>query len=385
MNGLTNEVTLARTVGLRAVHAYLSANGWVRDDSAFRETAHVYLWPEDDREAAIVPASEMYADYGTRIYQIAEQIGRIEQRNISAVLIDLSIADSDLIRVRLPNADESNTVRLTDGAAVLEEAKRLLRAAACSVDRPQRMYRSGPNQAAAKYLDRVRLGHTEPGSYVINLLSPLAHSLREQGTLLPEEPFERRVTRRLASGLRASRHATDRVNRGLADFGEFESRLGEGISANLCRSVARLTEAGKGLEVSVSWAMTRPNLQDVGGRVAVTFRLQDVDVLDEAARVLSDRRERTDEQIQGYVSRLARDRTDPTGTATVKAHVDGKRVSVQAVFDLADYMKITRAHGSHLPVSLAGDLHRVGQRWHLRNPRRVTVIEDETEYGGVAG
>ena len=36
MNGLTNEVTLARTVGLRAVHAYLRTNGWVRADSACR-------------------------------------------------------------------------------------------------------------------------------------------------------------------------------------------------------------------------------------------------------------------------------------------------------------------------------------------------------------
>ena len=77
MNGLTNEVTLARTVGLRAVHAYLRTNGWVRADSACRDTADVYLWPEDNREAAIVPASEGYADFGTRIYQIAEQIGRI--------------------------------------------------------------------------------------------------------------------------------------------------------------------------------------------------------------------------------------------------------------------------------------------------------------------
>ena len=146
MNGLTNEVTLARNVGLRAVHAYLRTNGWVRAGSASRDTADVYLWPEDNREAAIVPASEEYADFGTRIYQIAEQIGRIEGRKRLAVLADLSIAESDLVRVHLPNAHADNTVRLTDGAAVLKEAKKLLLAAACSADRPQRMYRSGTQQ-----------------------------------------------------------------------------------------------------------------------------------------------------------------------------------------------------------------------------------------------
>lgn len=377
MNGVRNEVTLARTVGLRAVHAYLRSNGWVCVDLASRDTADIYVWPEDDREAAVVPASEEYGDYGTRIYQIAEQIGRIEGRKRVAVLTDLSLAESDLVRVRLSNAHADNTVRLTDGAAVLEEAKNLLLAAACSAARPQRMYRAGHNKAAGNYLDRVRLGHTAPGSYVINLLSPVAPSLREQGTLLPEEPFERRVTRKLASGLRASRRAMDRVNRGVADIGEFESRLGEGISANLCRSVARLTEAGKGLEVSVSWAMTRPDQREVGERAAVAFRPPDIAVLDEAARVLSDRQERTDEEIQGYVSRLARDKTDPTGTATIKAFVDGKMASVQAVFHAEDYGDITRAHEARLSVSLEGDLHREGQRWHLRNPRGVSVIEDE--------
>ncbi|MDE0101242.1 MAG: hypothetical protein OXN89_02580 [Bryobacterales bacterium] len=377
MNGLTNEVTLARTVALRAVHAYLCTHGWVRADDSDWATADVYLSPLDEREAAIVPASEEYADYGTRIYQIAEQIGRIEGRQRLAVLSDLSIAESDLVRVRLSNAQPDNTVRLTDGAAVLEEAKNLLLAAACSAARPQRMYLAGRNKAAAEYLDGVRLGQTERGSYVINLLSPVAPSLHAQGTLFLLEPFERRVTRMLASGLRASRHAMDRVNRGVADIGEFESRLSEGISANLCRSVARLTEAGKGLEVSVSWAMTRPDHQEVGERVAVAFRPPDVAVLDEAARVLADRQERTDEEIQGYVSRLARDKTDPTGTANIKAFVDGKMASVQAVFDSEDYGEITRAHEARLSVSLEGDLHREGHRWHLRNPRRVTVVEDE--------
>ena len=377
MNSATSEVTLARAIGLRGVHAYLSANGWRRSDALRRETADVYICAEDDREAAIVPASEEYGDYGTRIYQIAEQIGRVEGRRRQAVLADLSLAEWDLVRLRLPTAQADTTVGLAGGAAVLEESKKLLLAAACSADRPQRMYRAGRNRRAAEYLDRVRLGHTEPGSFMINLLAPVAPALGAQGTLLPEEPFERRVTRKLVSGLRASRRATDRVNRGVGAIGDFESRLCEGISANLCRSVARLTEAGGGLEVSVSWAMTRPADGATEGRAAIAFRPLDIGVLDEAARVLSDRQERTDEEVQGYVSRLARDKTDPTGTATVKAFVDGKLVSVRVVFGSADYSEITRAHDARLSVSLEGDLYRERQRWHLRNPRGVTVMEDE--------
>ena len=377
MSTLANEVTLARTLGLRGVHAYLSANGWIRAESRSRDTADIYVWSEDEREAAIIPASERYGDYGTRIYQVAAQVGRAEGRSVLSVLTDLSLAESDVVRVRLPNADEDNTVKLADGAAALEDAKRMLLAAACSADRPQRMYRAGRNKLAADYLRKVRLGQTEPGSFVINLLSPVPPFLGEQASLLPEEPFERKVTRRLVSGLRASREAMDRVNRGTARIDEFEKRLREGVSANLCRSVARLTEVGKGLEVTVSWALTRPEDTAAPKRVAVGFTPPDVAVLDEAARVLSDRQERTNEDIQGYVSRLARDKADPQGTATIKAFVDGRLTSVQAVFDSSDYSEITRAHDHRLSVSLEGDLRREGQRWRLRNPREVTILQDD--------
>ena len=286
MNSFKHDVALAGTVALRGVHAYLIGNGWIRDESASRHTADVYVWPGDERQAAIVPASERYGDYVTRIYQIGTQLGRLEGRPTRSVLTDLALADSDLVRVRLPNAAADNTVGLTDGAAALGEAKRLLLAAACSADRPKRMYRAGGSTRATDYLRGVRLGQTEPG-FVITLLSPVPPRLSEQ-TTLPEEPFQRQVTRRLVSGLRVSRKAIGRVNRGTGDIGEFENGLREGVSANLCRSLARLTEVGRGLEVSVSWAMTRPDGPPAPGRVTVSFRPPDVGVLDEAARVLSD-------------------------------------------------------------------------------------------------
>ncbi len=169
------------------------------------------------------------------------------------------------------------------------------------------------------------------------------------------------------------------MDRRVADFNEFEGRLGEGVSANLCRSVARLAEADGGLEVSVSWATTRPNGRGAEARATVAFKRSDVAVLDEAARVLADRHERIDEEVQGHVSRLSRGAEDPTGTATVKACIDGRLASVQAVFDSADYSEIARAHEARPNVSLEGDLVREGQRWRLRNPRGLAVVEDEDE------
>ena len=379
MSAHVTETTLAETVKPLGVHAYLTANGWTRIGPCHGDTGDVYRLHEDEHEAVLVPASATFADYVTRIVQLAEILGRVENRRRRAVLTDLSLAGVDLIRIRLPEAHDDSSIPLSAGVDLLQESRKLLLAAACSASRPQRMFRAGRHQQAAAYVDKVRLGQTEPGSFVVNMLAPISPSLRKpEPTQLPLlDPFERRATRMLVSGLRAAREATVRVNRG-EDIGAFEERVGKGVSANLCRAAANLIDTGKGLNVSVSWALTRQTDEEqTDGRAAVAFTPSDALVLHEAARVLAERQERTDERIEGYVSALARDRSDPEGRVTVKAVLDGALTSVKVDFDPPEYSRIADAHDRRLTVSLEGDLRRDGQRWHLMNPRDLTIIEDD--------
>ena len=100
-------------------------------------------------------------------------------------------------------------------------------------------------------------------------------------------------------------------------------------------------------------------------------------MLEEAARILSDRQERHDERIEGYVSALARDQSNPEGRANIKAVIDGALASVKVDFSTSEYSRIIKAHAKRLSVSLEGDLQRVGHRWRLMNPRDLTVGENE--------
>ena len=111
-------------------------------------------------------------------------------------------------------------------------------------------------------------------------------------------------------------------------------------------------------------------------RATVDFRPTDAPVLREAAQILSARQERVDERIEGYVYALARAQSDPAGRATIKAMIDGAMTSVKADFSPSEYSKITKAHDARSSVSLEGDLRREGHRWHLSNPRDLTVSDD---------
>ena len=375
------ETTLAETVNPLGVHAYLAVNGWTRVGPYHGDTGDIYCLHEDGHETVLVPASAAFADYVTRIVQLAEIIGKVENRRQRAVLTDLSLASVDLIRIRLPEAHDDSSTPLSAGVDLLQESRKLLLAAACSASHPQRMFRAGRHHQAAAYVDKVRLGQTETGSFVVNMLAPISPSLMksEPTQLSLLDPFERRATRMLVSGLRAAREATVCVNRG-EDIRAFEERVSRGVSANLCQAAANLIDTGKGLNVSVSWALTRQSDEEqTDGRSAVAFTPSDALVLHEAARVLTERQERIDERIEGYVSALARDRSDPEGRVTIKAVLDGALTSLKADFDPPEYSRIADAHDRRLSVSLEGDLRRDGQRWHLVNPRDLTIIEDDDE------
>ena len=379
MNDQTAELTQTRSITPNGVHAYLRARGWELIGPYHGNTGDVYRF-EDERQSALVPASAEYADYPVRILQLAELLARVENRRTMSILADLSSAGADLIRVRLPEAADDHSVSLAVGAVLVDETRQMLAAAASSASRPRCLHRGRPNQKEAVFAESLRLGQTEPGSFVLNVLAPVAPSLTHgaQQGLIPSEPFARRATRKLVSGLQGLQEAAALVNRG-GDVSAFMERVNDGVSANLCQAVARLIEVGDGMDASVCWALTRqgPDSGNDDGERTARFRAHDAPTLREAARLLMTQQEYVNEEIDGYVSALARGQNDPDGRVTMKAVIDGKLATVKAQFSDEDYAEVTRAHTDRRTISVTGELRREGWGWHLRNARDLVVDDDD--------
>ena len=371
-----NQVMWEWVVGVEplGLRAYLTAGGWTRIE-AFGERGDVYAL-EGASSEIVAPSSSELGDYGTRVLQIADILGKVEDRDPSTVLRDLSSAGVDLIRVAAQD-DGQRSVPVDAGVTLVSMAREALLAAACAADRPQRAYRAGGIRKATDYLKTVRLGHTEGGSYVITLLSPVGPSLDDGEQLgifpeLAEEPYARQVTRMLAQGLAGTRQAVDLADRDKG-IGAFEERVDVGVNANLCKAIANLLKDRERVGVGVGWALTR---RSPPPRSPVVFRAREAPVLEEASRVLTERQDRPNETVSGYVRALKREEGEHKGRATMKAVVDGALVSVQVEFPPGDYTRIVDAHDKRLDITLDGDLRRVGQRWHLAHPRNLYVSSD---------
>lgn len=367
-------------VAVRSLHAYLRQRRWEKVDS-YGDKGVVYATTGSPE--IIIPNSTSYADYTQTIGKILTILARFEDRAESSVLRDLSIADLDLIRVRAPEADDDGSLPIDVGVDVIKQSRDALLAAACAASSPRRVFSAGKNLEAKQYLDQVRLGQTEKGSFVVALLSPVPPSLAEpeagqQLSMWPEihdEPFARKVTRTFMTALSEMKLAISQVDGGQG-ISAFDSRVERGISSNLCAAIAKLIRDGNGLDISTSWALTRPGPE---ASAHVSFVSDDASTLEEAAKELRNREPRSDERLEGPIIRLARGQDAEEGQVTIQARIDDALKSVRVEFGPIDYRKVVEAHNDRKVVSLVGDLEREGSRWTLKNPRGLEILVTEDD------
>lgn len=360
------DVDALRAVSPAALSAFARVEGWARVE-AYGTHADVYAG--QDRPEIILPRTDRLSDYASAVSRLINVFAEITERDEIATYRDLVVADRDVVRVRASGEDDDGSVPLDAGVKIVSQARDMLLAAACAVRTPQPLYRAGANREANEYMQRVKLGQTEQGSFVVTLLAPVPPLLQPMQLKLDQpwakfedEPMERMVTRRLMEALEASRNAAEIALSG--ESNAFEDAIAFGVSANLCEAVAGLIEQSDGLDVSVTWARTRPTPE---AHRKVVFSQNDAQILKEAARTFRLRQPMADVTLYGTVHKLRRDQDEVEGVVTLKAIVEDKMQSVRAVLDQANYSVAVQAHGAQKPVIVTGDLERVGQRWQLTN------------------
>ena len=284
MNGKTDDFDLVDTVAPQALSAYVEARGWEKTEP-FGDLGAAYSRGDGGGEI-FVPTSRRLADFAIRTWETAGAIAEVEKRSRSEVLRDLLCDDADMARIRLPKTEGGGSLPISAGARIIRESPNMLRAAACSASRPQRAFSAQDRKRAPRYVEDARLSQTERGGIVIILPSP-ARQATDGGA---DEPFARRATRKLASGLKAMREAADFAHRE-SNFAAFEESVADGVSANLCDAVRKMVGKRNPLdvEISITWALAAPPPEESGA--PIRFGGDDARILDKASLFLKKRHE----------------------------------------------------------------------------------------------
>ena len=366
-----------RAVSPLALSAYARSVGWSKTDE-YGDYSDVYdghQLPE-----IIVPRTQRLGDYAQVVARLIGIFARVAEVDEIELYNHLAVADRDVFRVRANNGENDGTIDVGHGVALINGARELVLAAACSLRNPRPVYGARDNREANDFMRRVRLGQTETGSFVVTILSPVVPpevQLTLLGMETHNEPAERQITRRLAQAMSAARVATSQTMSG--QTGVFLEAVSEGVSANLCEALVQVIEPFASVELSITWARTRPRS---AARSVIRFAEDDALILREAARSFRSLEARLDERLFGSLQSLSRADSETVGTVTLRALVDGRVQWVTAVLSESDYNRAILAHRERSPVIVEGDLDRFRQRWRLLNPRIVAVIvagQEESE------
>ena len=356
---------MLRAISPAALSAYARLNGWKKAEPYGR---HSDVYVGSNLPEVVLPRTQRLADYSNIVSRLAQIFAEVAEVDELELLRELTLADRDAIRVR---ASSDQAVTVTEGIALIAGAKDMISAAARSLfEHPKAVYQGRPVKEVSEYLQGVRLGNMEQGSFVVTLLPPSVPPIvdpandLEPDVWMEGEPIQRQATWRLADALGATRNAMAETIGGQGDA--FVDAIARGTSANLCGALAEMTAPFETLDLSLTWALTRPvPHSDTVARFG--FTKEESCILQEAERALRERRMQSDVRLSATIEGLRR----PGHEVTVRAELDGKIQTVTAYLSRRCYERAIDVHRENATVELVGDLECWGRRRSLRNARIV--------------
>jgi hypothetical protein len=385
VNAMTTDTNSIFAIQPLELVAYLRSFGWKQ---VKEKPGNWSIWTQTDadrNEYEIgVPLSRSLRDYRSRMSEVLGVLEAAESRSRHQILRDLLVIGADVIRLRLPDPDlKDATIPLEEGAIFIQKAKELMLCAASAVVMPKMYYPGRRPKLAVDYMRRARLGQTEPGSFVVTIVSPVSPSLNDPHgqAWASEEPFERKVTSTLAIALSSVKQAAaEAAASGKID--SFVDAVDKGVSANLCDALAKMSifsDADRTIDVAFSWSRSRPVLPEHNLPDRICLGRDVFPIIQEAAKYLKETSPREDFHLQGFVVTLNRPEQSNTGTATIHGLIDKGLRKVALTLSRADYARAVRAHENRRRVSCTGVLVREGQSFALHDPFNFTVHEDDDQ------
>jgi hypothetical protein len=356
------------------LETYLMSRGW-QCDGELSGLASIWHRPDEGAYDAevVAPRSDSARDYRDRIVDAVLAVASYERREPVDVAKEIAGHFADHIRVRVIHRDVvEGTIPLNDGILLNQRARDLLASSAMSATFKRKHFSGKRPPETREFLNSLRLGQTEVGSYVVNVIAPLSPAAPAEQDVIPTTSITRMVTANLSAGL-------DALLQAIHEFGQeddvtvFNSAVNAGVSANMCDALLGLSgeQRERGFEVTITPCPTDGFKSEPRTYV---FHTEEVKILAAASEYYKDNYVLPDQTIRGFIKRLDRPPTDETGTITVEATIlnTDKHVAIELGPD--EYLDAVTAHKMKEVIECRGDVSVKARSAKLLNPSGFRVI-----------
>lgn len=355
-------IRIALEASLENYEVFLTARGFTRTED-LGGRASVYEGPNG--EAVLLPQAATYDDYSLRIAELVDSLARIlgeDRDNLSKLIASVGY---DVFKIRTEIGRSSYSVDLDDALDLLHNGYSIVDYSAvyATSNKTVSYVHGRRTKEVSTYLDSVRMGQTEPGSFVLTLLLPVVgrRDLVRGSSVLS---LGQRVSDAIVSGLQSSKEV-------LAEFErEGETKPGE-FPANFASALAEIVKRSPEVEMGV-------NQRATGATHRVSFGRKDEEPLREIADSLTPRVKSWTTTISGTVVSVTEPRGQKNGAFTIEALIEGALKNVKVPFTREDRKMVIQAFDekADLKLKLRGRLVKnYSGRYSVERPQQIRTVK----------
>jgi len=348
--------------------AYLKNKGW-SETGRLSNVARLFGKADDSGRLVevLVPIKTDVGDFKSVILKLLSMLQDFENRSLDYIANDIVLANFDVFRI----------IAFKGAKTLLDKSLTMMASAAQSII-TQQPYFNQRRGEVNEFLSKLRMGHTERGSFIVTLQTPIAPIIPESPALFDAEPliteesFGRQATVRLCSLISEANTIANEP-----ESNTLIQSIARGMSANFFEALADITnvcgEAGTNLDMT--WAAVRPIQSAWNIKNRFIVEKEKVETLREAGRTLRTRMPETDVEVTGYVITLHKDENADKGTIKLNDVVSRPMRVISAELDLKRYNQAIEAHKNMDIVAMKGDLQKGGRGCVLANISEFRVID----------
>lgn len=356
--------------------SYLSKTGWIRD-GFINNMAVVWHRPEKENFdfEVVQPVNVEIRGVDQKIKEAIEAISEFEKRSLSEVVDDILNFFSDLIKVRVVHYDvDGGTIPLDDGVLLIEKSKELFVASTLSTFSKKKYFSGSRPENVQGFLSKLRLGQTDIGSFIINLISPIDESNVGQEST-DKTSFTRSVITNLSKSLMAINVAVELYENDSNLF-HFDEAVVKGVSANLCDALVGLSGELKSRSFEISIKLGGVEEDEQGVQLVHFFEPRKMPVLEFASEYYKGKYVLDNYTAFGLVIKMKHIKSDDYGEVTIGSLVNGISKNVTIQLDMNDYWSAVHAHESESFISCTGKLIVTPKSATLSEPRDFRVSKN---------
>lgn len=355
---------------------YLSDYKWF-NDGKYNEVFTVWHRKEDEYfdYEIVIPETKEVRCLEKTLQEALSVLSSFYKKSVSSVIDDYYSISNDLIKFQIKSENTKNgLIPLNEGVRLIENTKEMLTSSFLATKKYKKNYIGPRPQTVNELLDKVELGQTEEGSFVLNIFLPNNFYEDETPQLIPEESFSRKALKIFAEASKELVNKTNTFNQ-TGDISVFDDSFKLGVSSNLCNSIIEISANGTN-DVNIDIVFN--NGLEVDEVIeSISFTKEVIPTIQKVAEYYKKDLSEEDFEIIGYVTKLHQEIEEEDGEISLSCLLDGKLKKVKMILNEEQYLIAQEAHKNKKLLVCKGTLNMFDRSTVLSKVTSVLIEEKE--------